>query len=252
MHLPQIGLDDPGIVLDLAGCSLGNSYTVVEHFDPLADLHDEFHVVLDEKHGKVVILPELQDELQQILRLGGVHPGGWLIKKKELRARGQRPGDLEAPLFAVGQGCGHLPRHIFEPHFLEDVHGPLDHHFLLAAVKRQPQSRPEKRGLDPAVVADHDVLDDGKFREEPDVLEGSGDARLGDPVGLLTGDRFALVVDHAFRGRVVTGDHVEEGRLACAVWSDEADDLVLLEGEVKVVDGDEAAELHGEMLHCQE
>src|SRR5437016_5086724 len=59
MHrlLAEIGRDDLGILLDLVRRSFGNDLAVVEHVDPLADSHDDLHVVLDEKDRKAELAP---------------------------------------------------------------------------------------------------------------------------------------------------------------------------------------------------
>ena len=58
--------------------------------------------------------------------------------------------------------------------------------------------------------------------------------------------------DHAFRRLVEAGDAVEDRGLARAVGADERGDVAApgLEGEV--VDGDEAAEAHREMLYVED
>ena len=100
--------------------------------------------------------------------------------------------------------------------------------------------------LGPGVAADEDVLQDRHVGEQADVLEGAGDAGLGDQVGLGRQDR-ALVGDGALGGDVQAGEAVEEGGLAGAVGADEADDLAGVDGEVDGADGGEAAEAHGDV-----
>ena len=81
------------------------------------------------------------------------------------------------------------------------------------------------------MASDEDVLQHGHVGEEPDVLEGAGDACLGDQVGLGRQDG-ALVADRALGGDVQPGEAVEEGGLAGAVGADESDDLARVDGEV--------------------
>ena len=99
--------------------------------------------------------------------------------------------------------------------------------------------------LGAGVASDEDVLQDGHVGEEPDVLEGAGDAGRGDLEGLGRQD-VALVADLALGGDVEAGEAVEEGGLAGAVGADEADDLAAVDGEVDVAYGGEAAEAHGD------
>ena len=64
-------------------------------------------------------------------------------------------------------------------------------------------------------------------------------------------DWLAVELDLAVRGLVDARDAVERGRFAGAVRADERDDLALVHLEVQVVDGDDAAELHGGVFHLQ-
>ena len=56
----------------------------------------------------------------------------------------------------------------------------------------------------------------------------------------------------AFGGLIEAGDAVEDGGLACAVRADDGGDLATPRGEREPVDGDKAAEAHGEMLDAQD
>src|SRR5207247_5023681 len=80
------------------------------------------------------------------------------------------------------------------------------------------------------------------LREEPDVLERAADPELRDRVRRLTGDVVAIEHDAPAGGGVDARQHVEEGRLAGAVRTDEAHDGAGGNGEVELGDGDEAAE----------
>ena len=85
-----------------------------------------------------------------------------------------------------------------------------------------------------AVPADQHVLAGGHVREQAQVLEGPGDAELGDPVRGKAVDPLALEQHVALAGGEQPGDAVEEG-LAGPVGPDQADDLALADGEVDLV-----------------
>ena len=125
------------------------------------------------------------------------------------------------------------------------------------------------------MLCDDDVLENAELGEQTDILEGTGDALSGYHIGsegddlivhthVLAGvDLFHLalrvVLDDSLThevylavGRLIdAGDAVERGGLACAVRADEGDYLTLVDIEVQVIDGDNAAELHGYIFNMQ-
>jgi len=102
------------------------------------------------------------------------------------------------------------------------------------------------------VHAHEHVLERGHVLEETDVLERAADAALGERMWRLSGQVIAGE-DHAAGRRLVHArEHVEERRLAGAVRPDEADDRADGNGEVDVVDRDEAAELLAQRERMQE
>ena len=64
--------------------------------------------------------------------------------------------------------------------------------------------------------------------------------------------RLAAVFDEAVGRLIHAGDAVERGRLAGAVRADERHDLPLGNVQREVVDGDDAAELHRDILHAED
>ena len=61
-------------------------------------------------------------------------------------------------------------------------------------------------------------------------------------------DLLAVIVDSAVGRFVHTGDHVENSSLTGAVRADERHDLALIHFKRQVVDSDNAAKLHGDVL----
>ena len=106
--------------------------------------------------------------------------------------------------------------------------------------------QPEQAAGDPvadvAVLGDEEVLEDGEAADEADVLEGAADAADRALVGPQVGHVLAADADVARGRRVEAGHAVEERGLAGAVGADEADDLVLVDGEADVLQGLQAAE----------
>ena len=104
------------------------------------------------------------------------------------------------------------------------------------------------------VLRDEEVLEHGHAGEQADVLEGAGDPRLpGDPVTRQALQKVGRAVrlpqgDHALGRLVEAGDAVEDGGLSSAVRPDQGGDVAAPRLERQVVDGDEAAEAHRQML----
>ncbi len=96
---------------------------------------------------------------------------------------------------------------------------------------------PNRPALVRAVLADHDVLEDGHGGEEADVLEGPGHTQLQDLVGSESHDVLPVEDDRALVRRLHPGDQVEEGCLPCPVGPDDADHLALVDVQLQAVDG---------------
>ena len=79
---------------------------------------------------------------------------------------------------------------------------------------------------------DQHVLHQRHVGEEPQILEGAGDAALDDHVGRETGHILAGEPHLAAIGLDEAGDQVEEGGLAGAVRPDNADDRARHDVEV--------------------
>ena len=54
----------------------------------------------------VRVCGEAQDEVHHLSRLLGAHPGGRLVEEQEARAGGERHGDLQRALLAMGEFAG--------------------------------------------------------------------------------------------------------------------------------------------------
>ena len=88
-----------------AGTTLGDLLAVIQHDDAIAHLHDEAHVVLDEKYRQSLVA-KAGDELHQLPLLPCVETGGRLVEQQQTRLGRQRAGDLQATL----QSVWHLAR----------------------------------------------------------------------------------------------------------------------------------------------
>ncbi len=190
-------------------------------------------------------VPDGEDEFLGGAGLLGVHARGGLVQEEQARFAGEGAGDLQLALLAVGEVAGEVLGLAVEADELQEFHGPGAGGGFGAVESGSAEEGGPEALAGAGVAADEHVFQDGHVGEEPDVLEGAGDACGGDLEGLGRED-LAFVADFALGGDVEAGEAVEEGGLAGAVGSDEADDLAAVDGEVDVADGGEAAEAHGD------
>ena len=119
----QIGLDDPGVPADIPGGAGGDDLAVVQDDDPVAQAHNQGHVVFDDQQGNAQG-QEFLHQGHEVLGLPGVEAGGGLIHEQELGLLGQGPGDFQAPLVAVGQGLGGFVLFAPQAHQFQEGPGP--------------------------------------------------------------------------------------------------------------------------------
>src|SRR5690349_965077 len=95
-RLPEIRRDHLWMVADGRRVALGDDPAVVQHLDPVAQVHDQRDVMGDQHDRDVLLVPQPPDQRQQLLRLDGVHAGVRLIEQEDLRLGRDGTGDLEA------------------------------------------------------------------------------------------------------------------------------------------------------------
>ena len=78
-------------------------------------------MVLDEEDRQLEIFLDLADKVAQLVRLLRVHACGRLVQQKQTGFRGQRPGNFQIALLAVGQGGGFFVRYIAQPQQVEQI-----------------------------------------------------------------------------------------------------------------------------------
>src|SRR5207249_10045707 len=84
--LTKIGLDHDWIRRYFARRARGDDLAVAEDGEPLADVHDEIHVVLDHDDGDTGVA-DLADHRLETLLLRGVDSRGRLIHEEDRRLR---------------------------------------------------------------------------------------------------------------------------------------------------------------------
>src|SRR5512141_3131291 len=256
LHFPQetvilsdVRLDDARVVGDLRRLPFRDLHSEIEDAHPVADIHHDAEVVLDQQDRDAPLLVDVEDEAGHVLLLLEVHPGHRLVEEEELRLERQRPAELDPLSKAVGQRPHRLLPDVLD---LEEVDDVLDRLPVLDLLgPRRPEEDPARQdaALHELVAPQHQVVEDGHVVEEGDVLEGAGDPQVGHPVRLHPGDLPVLEVDRAALRLVDARDAVEDRGLPGAVGADDRVDAPLLhvdrdsvdrlhpsEGEVDVVD----------------
>src|SRR5579859_2625671 len=247
----QVGLDHGRVGLDLGRPALGDLAAEVEHGDAVADAHHQAHVVLDEQHGRTAVA-DLADELLQGDLLRGVHARGRLVQHQQPGLGGEGPGDLEAALIPVGEVLGHLAGDVGDADERQQVAGHPFAVALLGPVPWQPQHGARHAGAVPGVGADHDVVQRGHVGEEPDVLEGAGQAQAGDLVGPAAGQVDTGEAGLALGRLIHVGEDVERRRLARPVRTDQGEDLALVDVQVELGDRHDPAEADGQVAQLHD
>jgi len=108
-----------------------------------------------------------------------------------------------------------------------------------AGVEQQPHQR---RLLVRTKKRQHKIVDQGEIVERGRQLKGAHHP-LGDPfLGRHAGGIFATIANDPFVGRVISGQQIEESRLARAVRTDNAGDFIFLKDVVNFVDRNQSAE----------
>ena len=123
---------------------------------------------------------------------------------------------------------------------------------FLPAHPRQAQRVADEIAAAVGMAADPDVVEHRLRAEQREVLEGAGDADLGDAVRRAGEHRAAFEQDIAAIGRVEPADAVEQRGLAGAVRPDQPEDLALLDGERDAVERDDAAEAQSDVADFEQ
>ena len=144
------------IFLNLTGQSLCNQAAKIQHVDPVGNVHDQVHVVLDEQDGQMVFVPNFMDKVRQFQGLLRIHPGSRFIQQQEFGFRSQGPGNFQTPLEAVRQACGQsvsvLPQSLLPQQSL----GFLPHAGLFLAA--DPEGGRKYIVLGPHVLGDNHIV----------------------------------------------------------------------------------------------
>ena len=105
MSSAQVGLDHLRVLADSRRRALGDLLAEVSARRCGRTAHHQLHVVLDQQHGvrRSSRMRSISSRSSDFL--GRVHAGRRLVQEQQLRLGGQRAGDLQAALVAVGQAA---------------------------------------------------------------------------------------------------------------------------------------------------
>jgi hypothetical protein len=221
---PQEDLDDLAVPHRVGEHALEDLLSGVHDDDPVGDLVDETHQMLDDEKGDAGAC-EVLEPRPDPFELGRVQARGELVDEQEARAGGERAREVEHLLLRAVELARLAVGHALELERAQQVHD-VDAPLRMAAVGA--------RHLD--------VLAHGQGEERLRHLEGAVDAEMDEAVRREPAHALPGEADLAAIRRVKAGDDVDAGRLARAVGADEAQDLARLQVEAQAVQGAERAE----------
>src|SRR5579883_3453962 len=227
MRYPQIRVDHRPVRTYRVGRSIGDLAAVIEDDDAVGDIHDDAHIVLDERHGRAELVIDVEDEARHVLLLLDIHAGHRLVEEEEIGLHGERAPELD-PLLQAVRELAH--RRLADRLDLEEVDDPLGEFamFKLLLERRSPMQRlPEEIALHAQEPSRHDVVERRHATEQRHILKGAGDALRGRLIGPHAPPRRALEGDGALLRMIESVDDVEHRGLAGAVRADDGEDLVL-------------------------
>src|SRR5574343_673996 len=130
---PQVGFDHARVLLHDGRDIFTDEFAVIQDCDTITQSHDQLYVMFDQQNADGIGANHF-DELAQPSGFVGVHTGGGFIQARQSRVGGERAGNFEATLVAIGQVLGQimgatrdadvvqkLQRHIFGGLFFASV-----------------------------------------------------------------------------------------------------------------------------------
>jgi len=97
----EIGILHRSIRLDLGRCALDQHAALLEQGDPLPQLEDRVHVMVDDDHGAT--LPDRFEKLHRLRPFARAEARERLIEQQQAGRGGERKSDLEPALLAIGE-----------------------------------------------------------------------------------------------------------------------------------------------------
>ena len=202
--------------------------TAVHDDDVVRDIADRLDVMADEHHGKVELLLQIHQQVEDLGAHGHVECRGGLVGDDGVGFQGQRTGDCHALTLAAGRWPGSASRT----------------ELGRTTISMSSRTRASRDFASPTlctIMGSMQLLADGHARVQGRcrVLEHDGDD-AADDLALRCGalrDIGALEVHMTGRGGLQTAHDVGRGGLAAAGLADDADGLAGHELQGQAVDG---------------
>src|SRR5450759_2808699 len=153
----------------------------------------------------------------QVLAFPVVESRRGLVQNQKVGSGRECAGDFQVALLAVRKVLGQFVAVFPQTYLIEAISSRRDDVAFLTHFGDRMHDGGPCPGPRMTMGAGHDVLDTGQRWEQPNVLEGAGDAVADNGVGLETCDIASQEVDLSRRGFVDARDHVEQRCLASAV-----------------------------------
>src|SRR2546427_727533 len=242
---PRHVLAHARVAEDVGGRAVGQDAALVEREHAPAVALDDVDVVLDEDDGGLPLGERGHDDVHHGELLLGGDAAGRLVEEEQrgLARRGHR--DVEELPHAL-RDDGRRPVAVGLD--------AIDAQELRAGLHAVTTGQGRKPGAAPAVgqaVRDHQVFEDRHRREDLGHLERAAHTEPGDLARREADELLAAKTDRASARVRVTGDEVDERRLARAVGADDGDDLLGRDGDVDVAGGHDLIEQLRESAHLQ-
>src|SRR5262245_28898032 len=233
------------IVADRLGVAVGEQHAARENDDAVGIGEHHVHRMLGEQHRDPALDHQPLYQRDQLVAFARRHAGGGLVHQEEARIVGERDRELDPLHVAVGELLAGALGSVRHADLIEQLDGAR----AMAARERSAEAE------DLAVVARERHLHVLGYRHRAERrrhLEGAADAEAPDVARVQADDAAAGQGDVATIGRELPVDHVEAGRLARAVGSDQRQELAVAQVEADVLDGMHAAECLGQVVHGED
>src|SRR5580704_4754155 len=114
---------------------------MIEDDDPLANIHHQSHVVIDQQDRNAESIAQLAEGAGQITLFSQVQPRRRLVQEQHARLRGEGTKNLQMTLMAVAQTSGQLEGPLLQLEEREQIERLANCLLLRAAASRSAQER---------------------------------------------------------------------------------------------------------------
>ena len=231
-------LDD--VVLGAAfGHHAAGADAVTENSHFIGDGED-FSQLVGDKDDRYTLLSELTDDTEEDIGLGFRQRRGRLIHDDDLGVERQSFGNFDHLLLGSRQfACHGVGIHI-QTYFIQQF-SRLSVHLLLIY----------KDTAAAFFTAQEDILGNVHIIQNTQFLINDTDAHQLGCQGVLDLDRLTFHQNFALVHLVDTGKNLHQGRLACAVFADQRQNLTGINRQIHMVQGQNTGEPLGDTLHFQ-